>query len=216
MLYMNKSDVPSSSPADSTGTHSLYTTYQGYEVMFHVSTMLPYMPNNPQQVSAGDRQDWGTRPFKIPLSLSQTVWRSQVSVALLSLLSPSCFMAFVLCVQAFLSSLISFFFCPPILWLDQSWVWLSRAQFLCLKNLIKSRKFLCLAPWGIVFVFLFLFNHKVWMSEHVCTCAPTGHVGAQRLWKHRVVSTQGCKTAQDTNDSFSLPDVGIIFLFERL
>lgn len=38
------------SPADSTGTHSLYTTYQGYEVMFHVSTMLPYMPNNPQQV----------------------------------------------------------------------------------------------------------------------------------------------------------------------
>lgn len=40
------------SPADSTGTHSLYTTYQGYEVMFHVSTMLPYMPNNPQQVRA--------------------------------------------------------------------------------------------------------------------------------------------------------------------
>ncbi|KAI4888072.1 hypothetical protein NFI96_022744 [Prochilodus magdalenae] len=34
---------------DSTGTHSLYTTYQGYEIMFHVSTMLPYMPNNPQQ-----------------------------------------------------------------------------------------------------------------------------------------------------------------------
>lgn len=36
--------------ADSTGTHSLYTTYQDYEIMFHVSTMLPYMPNNPQQV----------------------------------------------------------------------------------------------------------------------------------------------------------------------
>ncbi|XP_017563533.1 signal-induced proliferation-associated 1-like protein 3 isoform X2 [Pygocentrus nattereri] len=35
---------------DSTGTHSLYTTYQGYEIMFHVSTMLPYMPNNPQQL----------------------------------------------------------------------------------------------------------------------------------------------------------------------
>ncbi|XP_013878289.1 signal-induced proliferation-associated 1-like protein 3 isoform X2 [Austrofundulus limnaeus] len=35
---------------DSTGIHSLYTTYQGYEVMFHVSTMLPYMPNNPQQL----------------------------------------------------------------------------------------------------------------------------------------------------------------------
>nr|XP_023669503.1 signal-induced proliferation-associated 1-like protein 3 [Paramormyrops kingsleyae] len=35
---------------DSTGTHSLYTTYLDYEVMFHVSTMLPYMPNNPQQL----------------------------------------------------------------------------------------------------------------------------------------------------------------------
>ncbi|XP_076138700.1 signal-induced proliferation-associated 1-like protein 3 isoform X1 [Alosa pseudoharengus] len=35
---------------DSTGTHSVYTTYQGYEIMFHVSTMLPYMPNNPQQL----------------------------------------------------------------------------------------------------------------------------------------------------------------------
>ncbi|XP_075956536.1 signal-induced proliferation-associated 1-like protein 3 isoform X1 [Anarhichas minor] len=35
---------------DSTGTHSLYTAYQYYEVMFHVSTMLPYMPNNPQQL----------------------------------------------------------------------------------------------------------------------------------------------------------------------
>ena len=37
--------------ADSTGTHSLYTTYQDYEVMFHVSTLLPYTPNNRQQVS---------------------------------------------------------------------------------------------------------------------------------------------------------------------
>ncbi|TNN41162.1 Signal-induced proliferation-associated 1-like protein 3 [Liparis tanakae] len=44
---MKSKSVP---PADSTGTHSLYTSYQGYEVMFHVSTMLPYMPNNPQQL----------------------------------------------------------------------------------------------------------------------------------------------------------------------
>lgn len=36
--------------ADSTGTHSLYTTYKDYELMFHVSTMLPYTPNNRQQV----------------------------------------------------------------------------------------------------------------------------------------------------------------------
>uniref|UniRef100_A0A3Q4GE15 Signal-induced proliferation-associated 1 like 1 n=1 Tax=Neolamprologus brichardi TaxID=32507 RepID=A0A3Q4GE15_NEOBR len=35
---------------DSTGTHSLYTTHKDYEIMFHVSTMLPYTPNNKQQL----------------------------------------------------------------------------------------------------------------------------------------------------------------------
>ncbi|KAM4697109.1 signal-induced proliferation-associated 1-like protein 3 [Rhinophrynus dorsalis] len=35
---------------DSTGTHSLYTSYQDYEIMFHVSTLLPYTPNNRQQL----------------------------------------------------------------------------------------------------------------------------------------------------------------------
>ncbi|XP_035383084.1 signal-induced proliferation-associated 1-like protein 2 isoform X1 [Electrophorus electricus] len=35
---------------DSTGTHSLYTRYQDYEIMFHISTMLPYTPNNTQQL----------------------------------------------------------------------------------------------------------------------------------------------------------------------
>uniref|UniRef100_A0AAY4ACR1 Signal-induced proliferation-associated 1-like protein 2 n=1 Tax=Denticeps clupeoides TaxID=299321 RepID=A0AAY4ACR1_9TELE len=35
---------------DSTGTHSLYTTYKDYEMMFHVSTMLPHTPNNKQQL----------------------------------------------------------------------------------------------------------------------------------------------------------------------
>ncbi|XP_058678312.1 signal-induced proliferation-associated protein 1-like [Ammospiza caudacuta] len=34
---------------DSTGTHSLYTTYHGYEVMFHVSTMLPFTPATPSR-----------------------------------------------------------------------------------------------------------------------------------------------------------------------
>lgn len=43
--------VPNSlATADSTGTHSLYTMYQDHEIMFHVSTMLPYTPNNQQQV----------------------------------------------------------------------------------------------------------------------------------------------------------------------
>lgn len=35
---------------DSTGTHSVYATYSNCEVMFHVSTMLPFTPNNRQQL----------------------------------------------------------------------------------------------------------------------------------------------------------------------
>ena len=30
----------------------MYTTYKDYEIMFHVSTMLPYTPNNKQQVGS--------------------------------------------------------------------------------------------------------------------------------------------------------------------
>eukprot|EP01104_Vermistella_antarctica_P010197 TRINITY_DN269_c0_g1_i1.p1 TRINITY_DN269_c0_g1~~TRINITY_DN269_c0_g1_i1.p1 ORF type:complete len:902 (+),score=224.96 TRINITY_DN269_c0_g1_i1:1435-4140(+) len=36
---------------DSTGIRSLYATHQGLEIMFHVSTMLPYTPGCEQQVS---------------------------------------------------------------------------------------------------------------------------------------------------------------------
>ncbi|POI33810.1 hypothetical protein CIB84_002438 [Bambusicola thoracicus] len=35
---------------DTTGTFSIYTVYQGHEIMFHVSTMLPYSRENRQQV----------------------------------------------------------------------------------------------------------------------------------------------------------------------
>ncbi|XP_022081278.1 signal-induced proliferation-associated 1-like protein 1 isoform X3 [Acanthaster planci] len=35
---------------DSTGTHSVYATYQKHEIMFHVSTMLPFTANNRQQL----------------------------------------------------------------------------------------------------------------------------------------------------------------------
>lgn len=37
-------------PADSTGTHSLFAKHGDNEIMFHVSTMLPYTANNKQQV----------------------------------------------------------------------------------------------------------------------------------------------------------------------
>ncbi|VDP32850.1 unnamed protein product [Soboliphyme baturini] len=36
---------------DSTGMYSLYTMYQQYEIMFHVSTMLPFTASNRQQLS---------------------------------------------------------------------------------------------------------------------------------------------------------------------
>ena len=35
---------------NSTGKQSLYTVFQGHEIMFHVSTMLPYHVENKQQV----------------------------------------------------------------------------------------------------------------------------------------------------------------------
>ncbi|XP_075452967.1 signal-induced proliferation-associated 1-like protein 2 isoform X2 [Ascaphus truei] len=46
----NKYRAQLDNKTDSTGTHSLYTTYKDYELMFHVSTMLPYMPSNRQQL----------------------------------------------------------------------------------------------------------------------------------------------------------------------
>ncbi|XP_050726126.1 GTPase-activating Rap/Ran-GAP domain-like protein 3 isoform X6 [Eriocheir sinensis] len=35
---------------DMTGKHSVYTIYEGHEIMFHVSTMLPFSKDNKQQV----------------------------------------------------------------------------------------------------------------------------------------------------------------------
>ena len=36
---------------NSTGQHSLYTTFHGREIMFHVSTELPFTAHDRQQVS---------------------------------------------------------------------------------------------------------------------------------------------------------------------
>ena len=36
--------------ADTTGTHSVYTTVDDFEIMFHVSTLLPFKPRDLQQV----------------------------------------------------------------------------------------------------------------------------------------------------------------------
>ncbi|XP_017317356.1 signal-induced proliferation-associated 1-like protein 2 isoform X2 [Ictalurus punctatus] len=46
----NKYKAQLDNKTDSTGTYSLYTTYKDYELMFHVSTLLPYTPNNRQQL----------------------------------------------------------------------------------------------------------------------------------------------------------------------
>ena len=36
--------------AGSSGTHSVFTKWNDYEIMFHVSTLLPYVKNDSQQV----------------------------------------------------------------------------------------------------------------------------------------------------------------------
>lgn len=33
-----------------TGKYSVYTIYEGHEIMFHISTLLPYSKDNKQQV----------------------------------------------------------------------------------------------------------------------------------------------------------------------
>ena len=35
---------------DLTGTNSIYTQWRNIEIMFHVSTMLPFEQNDPQKV----------------------------------------------------------------------------------------------------------------------------------------------------------------------
>ncbi len=37
---------------DTTGTDSYFTTFEDFEIMFHVSTLLPFMPNDPSRVQA--------------------------------------------------------------------------------------------------------------------------------------------------------------------
>ena len=39
---------------DQTGAHSVYTTFEEHEIMFHVSTMLPHSKEDRQQVSGRD------------------------------------------------------------------------------------------------------------------------------------------------------------------
>jgi hypothetical protein len=38
------------SSGDSTGTESYFTTFENFEIMFHVSTLLPLLPNDPSRV----------------------------------------------------------------------------------------------------------------------------------------------------------------------
>lgn len=35
-----------------TGTHTVFTSFEGHSVMWHVSTLLPFFPDDPQQVCA--------------------------------------------------------------------------------------------------------------------------------------------------------------------
>lgn len=42
--------------ADTTGEYSIYTSCGNAEMMFHVSTLLPFTPVNKQQVREGERE----------------------------------------------------------------------------------------------------------------------------------------------------------------
>ena len=48
---------------DQTGSHSVYTTFEEHEIMFHVSTMLPYSKEDRQQVSLLQQCDGGDHSF---------------------------------------------------------------------------------------------------------------------------------------------------------
>jgi RAP1 GTPase activating protein 1 len=43
-------DVQPFNLANNTGTHSVYTKWQGYEIMFHVATLLPFKASDNQQL----------------------------------------------------------------------------------------------------------------------------------------------------------------------
>ncbi|KAF9418734.1 hypothetical protein HW555_004562 [Spodoptera exigua] len=50
VMYCKSGQSTEEEITDSTGLYSVFTTYQGCDIMFHVSTMLPYTPNNRQQL----------------------------------------------------------------------------------------------------------------------------------------------------------------------
>ena len=43
--------------SDQTGEESVYTSYKDREIMFHVSTLLPYDPSDSQQVGYTSNKD---------------------------------------------------------------------------------------------------------------------------------------------------------------
>lgn len=59
---------------DQTGQYSVFTEFEEHEIMFHVSTLLPFTEDDKQQVRPQDK--W---PFRIDLSrswISKMIWRS--------------------------------------------------------------------------------------------------------------------------------------------
>lgn len=71
---------------DMTGRQSVYTIYEGHEIMFHVSTLLPYSKDNRQQVSS----------LCSPRSLSSTQRRGEVCLRRVRLCLVSWFTVYTL------------------------------------------------------------------------------------------------------------------------
>lgn len=49
-----------------TGVESVYTTFRDREIMFHVSTKLPFTDGDTQQVTSTGRQGQATGPSQLP------------------------------------------------------------------------------------------------------------------------------------------------------
>ena len=53
-----------------TGAYSVHTIYEGHEIMFHVSTLLPYSKDNKQQV----RSTLGMLVISHPSTTTMSLW----------------------------------------------------------------------------------------------------------------------------------------------
>ena len=68
--------------ADTTGEYSIYTSYENSEMMFHISTLLPFTPANKQQVLVGGERE---------RERERSAWEKYVRLRIFTILFPCSF-----------------------------------------------------------------------------------------------------------------------------